>query len=187
MPHRLTALPVVLCLGLAACGAPPRYLLDPPPSTLRLSSAADTILLREVSLPDYAANPEITLQEGGGAVTEARRAQWADLPPRAVTLALAERMDAILSGTVAPDPWPLSGYAEAEVDVRVTRMLAGADGVFRLDGQYYVRSEGPRRGPPSAPFAISVPMAGREPAQIAAAQSAAVGQLAEIIARSMGR
>ena len=176
-----------LTLALAACGNAPRYLIDPPAPQQRLTTAAQTIMLRDVSLPEYAAASEIALQGEDGAVKNARRALWADLPERSLTLALARQLDAALSATVAAEPWPLSGLPDAEIEVRVQQSLAGADNIFRLEGQYYVRAEGVSVGPASAPFAIAVPMAGTDPQDIAAAQSAAIAQLATIIARGVGR
>ena len=178
---------LILSLALAACGNAPRYLIDPPAPQLRLTTQAQTIMLRDVSLPEYAAASEIAVQEEGGAVRNARRALWADLPERSTTLALSRQLDAALSATVAAEPWPLAGLPDAEIEVRVEQSLAGADSIFRLQGQYYVRAEEVSVGPASAPFAIAVPMAGTDPQDIAAAQSSAIAQLAEIIARGVGR
>lgn len=188
MARPFSLLPFGLALALAACGGnAPRYLIDPPAPQLRLTTAARTIMLRDVSLPEYAAASEMAVQEEGGAVKNAPRALWADLPERSVTLALARQLDAALSATVAAEPWPLTGLPDAEVEVRVEQSLAGADNVFRLQGQYYVRADEVSVGPASAPFAISVPMAGTAPADIANAQSAAIAELAAVIARGIGR
>lgn len=188
MARPITLLTLSLSLSLAACaGNAPRYLIDAPAPQHRLNTAARTIMLRDVSLPEYAAASEIARQEEGGAVKNARRAFWADLPQRSLTLALARQLDAALSATVAAEPWPLSGLPDAEIEVRVEQSLAGADNIFRLEGQYYVRADEVAVGPASAPFAIAVPMAGTDPRDIARAQSDALVQLATIIARSIGR
>lgn len=189
MAKAKTTLAVMLLglpLALAACGTGPRYPVEPPAPVLRLNSAAQTIMVNEVSLPDYAAAPQITHGKAG-AIVEIRRAQWADDPARGVTQALAHQLDTILSGTVASDPWPLPGLPDAEITVRVTDALAGADNVYRFAGSYYVGSDVVRAGPASAPFDIRVPMASARPAEVARAQSAAVAKLAEQIARGMGR
>jgi len=180
-------LSVCLVTALASCGTPAAYQMQPQPVTQRLNTAAGTIMVREVSLPDYATDDSMARQDAGGAVQIMSRVRWADLQPRAVTLALSRQLNAGLSATVAPEPWPLSGLPDGEVDVRVDRIVAGADGLFHLDGIYYVRAEGVSLGAPSRDFAISVPLPGDTPAQIAAAQSAAVSQLALEIARSVAR
>jgi uncharacterized lipoprotein YmbA len=174
-------------VALAGCGASPRYLIEPPAPTVSVRTAAQSIMLRDVSLPDYASADKISVQDADGSVREVKSALWADLPPRAVTLALARQLDTALSATVAAAPWPLAGLPDAEIEVRVERNLAGADGQFRLAGTFYVLSEIGRLGPESSGFDIAVPLAGTSPAQIAAAQSQALAKLAETIARSVGR
>lgn len=177
--------PLALTALLAACGTGPGYLMTLPPVQQQVSTPARTIMLREVSMPDYAADDYMATQAADGSVELLGRARWGDLQPRAVTLALARQLDRTLDATVAPEPWPLSGLPDGEVDIRVDRILAGADNVFHLDGIFYVRAEGVRLGAPSRDFAIAVPMAGTAPAQIAAAQSAALAQLAALIAGSV--
>lgn len=182
---RLLALPLVL--ALAACGTPPAYEMQTSASATRATTAARTIMVREVSMPDYATDDAMAQQDGSGAVTILRRVRWADLQPRAVTLALSRQLNDTLTATVAPEPWPLSGLPDGEVDVRIERILAGSDNVFRLNGVYYVRAEGVNLGAPSRNFAIAVPMTGTGPADIAAAQSEAITRLAQDIARSVAR
>lgn len=180
-------LSLCLVMAIASCGTPAAYQLQTQPVAQRLSTPARTIMVREVSMPDYATDDSMARQDAGGAVQIMSRVRWADLQPRAVTLALARQLNAGLSATVAPEPWPLSGLPDGEVDVRVDRIVAGADGQFHLDGIYYVRAEGVSLGAPSRDFAVAVPMTGDTPAEIAAAQSAAVAQLAAQIARSVAR
>lgn len=182
---RLAPLPLIALL--AACGTGPGYMMQLPASQSRISTPARTIMLREVSMPDYAADDYMAVQSADGSVELLRRARWADLQPRAVTLALARQLDRTLDATVAPEPWPLSGLPDGEIDIRVDRILAGPDGQFRLEGIFYVRAEGVSLGAPSRDFAIAVPLVGTAPAQIAAAQSAALAQLASVIAASVGR
>ncbi|WP_128254017.1 PqiC family protein [Falsirhodobacter deserti] len=180
-------LPLLLVAALAACGTSPAYQLQTQPVAQKLTTNARSIMVREVSMPDYATDDEMARQDASGAVQVMSRVRWADLQPRAVTLALARQLNAGLSATVAPEPWPLSGLPDGEIDVRVDRILAAADGNFHLDGIYYVRAEGVQLGATSRDFAITVPLEGEDPAQIAAAQSAAVAQLAAQIARSVSR
>ncbi|MCJ8139805.1 PqiC family protein [Falsirhodobacter halotolerans] len=185
MMRHLFALP--LLLALAACGTPPAWEMQTGASATRVTTAARSIMVREVSMPDYAADDAMARQDANGAVSVLNRVRWADVQPRAVTLALARQLNDSLSATVAPEPWPLAGLPDGEVDVRIERILAGSDRVFRLNGVFYVRAEGVNLGASSRNFAIAVPMAGTEPADIAAAQSQAVARLAQDIARSVAR
>ena len=61
--------------------------------------------------------------------------------------------------------------------------MAQADGVVRLTGSYYVTPAMAEGRDIVRRFDLSVPLAGEGPAAIAAAQSQAVAQLAEQIAR----
>ncbi|MEI4487253.1 PqiC family protein [Frigidibacter sp. MR17.14] len=171
-------------LVLAGCN-PPRYTFEPPPSGLRLTSATRSVLVRDVSLPEYASAIEVAVATGDGAVKNAGSALWADQPTRGVSVALARQLDMILSATVSSEPWPLGGLAETEVSVRMSKALGGADGIYRLEGQYYIYSE--RGTGQSDRFAIAEPMGGTDAGDIAAAQSRAIGALAEQIARRLGR
>ncbi|MEI4470345.1 PqiC family protein [Frigidibacter sp. MR17.24] len=176
---------LALASALAACTNPPRYTTEPPPSALRVQTAARTVLVRDVSLPEYASSVEMAVEHDGGAVKNAGSALWADEPVRGFSVALAKALNTIASATVASEPWPLQGLPDAEVSVRVARGLAGADGIYRLEGQYFILSEIGRGG--ATTFAIAVPTGGNSAERIATAQSAALGQLAEQIARSLGR
>ncbi len=79
------------------------------------------------------------------------------------------------------------GLPDVSVDVRVERMLGGADGTFELNGQFFVASEGGRLGDTTHSFEISQPMADATLPSLARAQSAALLQLSEQIARTLGR
>ncbi len=81
---------------LAACSNPPRYTLDPPVPAARMAARAQTIVVRDVSLPEYAAAPEMALQGADGQVTNAGSALWADDPVRGWTNALSRQLDAML-------------------------------------------------------------------------------------------
>ena len=144
-------------------------------------------MVRTVSLPTYAAAEEFSVQTPDGLITANDDLLWADAPERAVTLQLAAQIDDILSATVGPEPWPFAGLPDAAVDVRVADMLAGADGTYRLSGQFYVGGDGRDYRNSATTFDIVVPIADLTPATVVAAQGDAVRQLAETIARQLGR
>jgi uncharacterized lipoprotein YmbA len=112
---------------------------------------------------------------------------WADDPQRAVTLALTSGLSNILNTDVGPEPWPFVGLPDVSIDVRVARMLAGADGAFHLSGQFYVGGDGIDFRNSADSFDISVPMADQSLTSIATAQAAALSLLSEQIARKLGR
>jgi len=144
-------------------------------------------MLRTVSLPTYAAAEEIAIEVAPGIIGTDADILWADDPERAVTLAMTQQLDDILSATVGPDPWPFAGLPDVAVDVRVAQMLAGSDGNFRFSGQYFVGGDGIDFRNSSHRFDISEPLLGEGAQAIAAAQARSILKLSEEIARRLGR
>lgn len=197
-------------LMVAGCGADP--VLFATPSTLTAAPGADpggrigvayrSIEVRQASLPTYAEGETIYLEGAGGTLVPAEDAEWADAPSRAITLDLASVLGAVTGARVAAEPWPYDGEAQGRVEVRFTRLAAGADGRFRVSGQYHVADlrvdeltdeeidAGKSPRPPSdrsGRFEVAVPYdpAGGATA-IAEARSRAVRDLArEIASRGM--
>lgn len=178
-------LPLVFLL--AACAGPdePRFLIEPMPSAEKLRVKVGTIEVRDASLPAYAADPEVLAEGQDGALYPVGESLWADDPVRGFTMALVSDLSDQTTATVAGEPWPLTEDAHARLDVRVTQIFAQADGEFALTGQFAVASpdevirEFVRR------FDIRVPIQGEGSAAIAAAQSAAIGELARLVSRAL--
>jgi len=185
MIARLTA----LCfLGLAACTPlADRVAISPLPSSLELRPLVSSVMIRTASLPTYAAVEEIPLETAGGRIAVREDVLWADDPERAVTLILTRTVSDILDTDVGPDPWPFVGLPDVSVDVRVERMLGSTNGSFDLFGQFYVAGEGRRFRDSVNSFAITVAMPDPSLTGIADAQAAALLQLSEQIARTLGR
>jgi len=172
--------------ALAACSNPEktaRYTIDPPVATQRLPDRLGMAELREVSLPQYASGQEIAWQGADGALHSTPKTIWADDPPRAVTLALARQISVLSGARVIAEPWPLADGPQRRIEVRVEQFMAQADGVVRLSGSYYVTPAMAEGRDIVRRFDLNVPLTGEGPAAIAAAQSQAVAQLAEQIAR----
>ncbi len=180
---------VALALVLAGCSGPPlaQYLIDPPASSLRLQPLVASVEIRDVSLPRYAAADEISLRGPDGAVRAIRGSAWADVPQRTVTRTLASNIGTILDNRVAAEPWPFAEPPAVEVTVLVDRMLAGADGIFRLTGQYAVAPRDAAISDRSGRFDIAKPIQADSLNAIAAANGAALVELSEIIARRLAR
>ena len=172
-------------LLLAACGADPVLFATPEvAATQRIGIAYRTVEVRDVTLPLYAENEEILIEGAGGALVPLEGVSWADDPQRAVTLELSEALGRLTGARVAAEPWPYDSFPDAFVAVRVSRFAAGADGVFRISGQWHAGGrDGVRER--SGAFAASAPYdpEGGAPA-IAAARALAVNDLATQIARS---
>ena len=174
--------------AMAACSAPAdRLALTAAPSALELRPLVRSAMVRTVSLPTYAAAEELAVEGPSGLISSNESVLWADDPQRAVTLTIADTVGDILNTDVGPDPWPFVGLPDVAIDVRVTQMLAGADGVFRLSGQFFVGGDGIDFPNSAHRFAISQPMADQELSSIANAQAAALLVLSEDIARKLAR
>ena len=178
---RIAALGLVAML--AACASETRFASPVVPPDARVSSSFPSLEVAAVTLPSYADAEDIYVRGADGAISPAGTL-WADLPARAITLQLARDLGTITNVTVAPEPWPFRPFPAARVDVRFEEMLATAEGVFRLSGQYFVAPEAGGRAA-SGQFAIEEPIVGgaASAAAIAEARGRAVARLAETIAR----
>src|SRR6056297_1453767 len=76
------ALPLVLVL--AACGQTQFFAPLPSVSELRLNVRPDTVMINEASIPEYAINQEIPIQQPDGSLLADTDKLWADLPDRAL-------------------------------------------------------------------------------------------------------
>lgn len=172
-------------LGLSACSNPlstGRYLIDPPDPAGKVANRLGTAELLDVSLPDYARGDEVAFQDKDGSIRSTPKQLWADTPARAFTVTLARAASEVSGATVIPEPWPLAEPPRRRIRVDVEKALAGRDGIYRLAGRYYVSDERGGGSNQARGFAFAVPVAEAGPGGIAAAQSAAIAQLARQMA-----
>lgn len=176
---------IVICLLLGACSAKNTalYLMDPPALTVHLPDRLGRVEVRDVVLPQYASAPEITVQGPDGALRPHADQLWAETPGHAVTQVLADQISALSGATAVAEPWPLSSGPDRRLEVRIERMLAGADGQFRLKGQYFISPASGEGRDIARRFDLAVPLAGSGAAAIAQAQALALQQLAGRIAQ----
>lgn len=183
--------PIFSAFGLSlliACSGPINRLdMSPVSSELQIRSAVSSVMLRDVSLPTYAAAEEIAQEVAPGIIESSADILWADDPARAVTLAMTRHLDGILSATVGPDPWPFVGLPDVAVEVQVSEMVARADGTFHFSGQYYLGGDGIDYPNSSRRFDYSIPLSGEGIDAVALAQGQAILALSEDIARKLGR
>lgn len=168
---------------LVACGAAPQRFgapLAPPGERIGISVAL--LEVRQVTLPSYALDEEIWVETADGALTADAGLLWADEPQRGVTQELVRQLGRITGARVAGEPWPFESLPQARLEVRVDEFLAGADGRFRIAGQYFsvALTAGRDR---AADFSVSAPIApDGGAAGIARARAVAVRDLARLIA-----
>lgn len=173
-----------MCLTLAACtGTPDRFAVNPPAVTDSVRIAFQSVEVRDVSLPAYAAADEISVQEGDGTLVTNDGVLWADAPERAVALELAGNLAKLSRARVASEPWPFEAFPDARLEVRFESLVAGADGQFRTSGQYFVGvADGGRER--SGLFALTSPYDPEGgPQAIAQARGQIILDLASLIAK----
>lgn len=170
--------------ALAGCSAPADlYSVSAPETATQVSIAFNTLEVRDVSLPAYAAADEIAVEAAGGIVLTDSSVRWADNPERAVALELTRHLVQISGKRIASEPWPFEDYPDAALEVRFERLVARTDGTFHASGQYFVSSED-ESNDDFGLFDLSVPYnLDGGPAAIAAARGQLVLDLAELIAR----
>jgi uncharacterized lipoprotein YmbA len=195
MMERLTlrAVLAATCLALGACAGPITQVAVPPVDTdLRLRPIIGSLELRDLSLPRYAAADDVVRAGADGGIGAVQGAVWADVPERALTLRLADALERITGARVAAEPWPFAEPPAATATVRVSDALgqpgtADAPGRFVMRGSYAIAPVAADLSDRAGRFEIAVPLTGDGPQAVAAAQSAALGELAETLARRIAR
>ncbi len=179
---------LTLTLALAACGDnKSRFLINTVESSAQTRLSVGSIEVRDVSLPAYASASDIVVEQADGALKPVSKAIWADDPVRGVTGALARSLAAKSTATVSAEPWPLADSPAARLEVRVDQMVAGADGNFRLTGQFALSSPQGQIRDSLTRFAVSVPLADTSAGAVAASTGQAIDTLADEVLRKLRR
>lgn len=189
MTIRIPVALALAALALSACSNPEqtgRFLIDPPSAGTQLPNRLGSAELKDVSLPDYAADQEVMWQTADGAVRSTPDNLWADNPQRAFTQTLARAISDASGATVIAEPWPLAEPPQRGLEVRVEKALAQADGTYRLTGRYFVSDAEGGGANHARSFDIAVPLASDQPSAVAAALSQAIADLAQQIATLSG-
>lgn len=190
MTLRIAALTLVAALTLISCGdTNARFPIatDIAATAPKVRVAVRTIEVRDVSLPAYAAASEIVVEQEGGALFVVPKAIWADDPVRGVTGALSRSLDLRSTASVASEPWPLAEPADARLEVRIDRMVAKADGMFELSGQFAIAAPDGAIRESVERFDVSAPMADSTPAAVAQATGVAIDALVDVIIKKLHR
>ena len=184
----LRLVPLVLILLLPACGdKSARFLIAPVATAEKVSVRVSSIEVLDVSLPTYAAASEILVQSADGSLKPEKNAIWADDPVRGVTQAIARDLDTRTTATAAVEPWPLDASPDVQLSIRVERMVARADGLFELTGQYAVAARASDITEFVERFSITTPLGGTGPGSVANATGTALSTLGGQIAARLKR
>ncbi|MEM7721125.1 MAG: PqiC family protein [Pseudomonadota bacterium] len=180
---RAATLLIVAVLTIAGCAANPARLSVPPePSAVSERVSARSVLVGDISLPEYANAPEVVRETEDGLIETLPGVIWADVPQDAMANAIVRNLSQTTGVSVARAPWPLSSFPHAEVTIRVERMLLEVGGQLDLSGQFAIRRDGGAGSERIRTFDLTVPVAGAELTDIADAHATAWRALAEQIA-----
>jgi uncharacterized protein len=168
---------------VASCTStsPSLYTLEPPPGPVR-RGAPRVIELRSIGLARYLERSQIVRSSEHFRLDVIPNDWWGEpldtMIGRTLAHALTQRLPGstvyVESGAISPEP-------DATVQVNVQRLDQDASGAVRLVAQFaVVRRAGDTRG-----ATIEVPVRGATTADLVAAMSEAVGQLADRIAATL--
>jgi len=179
----LVLAPFLLTVGCG--GTPARLAVSPETSELRLRPSARSIVVGDVDLPEYADASEVVRETPEGLIETVGDIIWADAPADALSNALVRNLSEITGASVASAPWPLDGFTDAELTVRVARMLGRVHNHLPTTGHVAVRRENGPWAERLRSFDIRVPVVGEGLLALADAHAVAWRQLAEEIAPNL--
>jgi uncharacterized lipoprotein YmbA len=184
MRYCFVFLPLLLLAGCLG-SSPDRFLVETTASTEKVRTDARTISITKISLPTYATEAGIFVQNQAGAIVAISKADWADDTERAMRLFLVRNLAEISGAEVASDPWPLGGIPEAEIRIDVEQMLVDSSGVMRLSGQFSIRRDVASSRNRIRQFNIAISAKSSDPSNVVEAHGRAWQELAGTIARAM--
>ncbi|HTU55991.1 MAG TPA: PqiC family protein [Acetobacteraceae bacterium] len=191
---KLTRRPVLALLGaglLAGCASPTPtlYSLAPVPGPI-LGARARIILVREVSLARYLERSPIVLSSADYRLDVAPNNWWGEpLAPMVTRVLAADLALRLPASTVLAETIAITVTPDLSVELSVQQFDRDSTGAVVLAAAFAL--PGPRGTPPPETFRTSIMpatrgLAGGGAAQVGAqvaAMSAALGQLADVIAR----
>jgi hypothetical protein len=179
---RRTLLPAAACL-VASCASPnPNlYTLEPPPGPVRRGGPR-VIELRSIGLARYLERSQIVRSSENFRLDVIPNDWWGEpldaMIGRTLARALAQRLP---GSTVYVENGAISAEPDATVQVNVQRLDQAAGGAIRLAAQFAVV----RRSSDTRGVTIEVPVRGSTTADLVAAMSEAIGQLADRIVAAL--
>lgn len=166
---------------LAACGTTDRIAVKPPVISETVRIGFNSVEVKEVSLPSYAAADELATQAPDGMLLTSK-ILWADAPERAISLELSRNLARLTGARIAARPWPFEENASATLDVRFVELVAGTDGRYSATGQYFVGVVEGRERDGLFDLSVAYDPEGA-PASIAQARGQIILDLARFLAR----
>jgi uncharacterized protein len=181
MPRRAFAVSLAGALAACASSSPTLYTLAPPLGPVRRGGPR-TVELRTNAIARYLERSQIVRSSENYRLDVLPNDWWGEPLDAMIGRVLAQALSQRLGGsTVYPENGAISTEPGATVQVNIQRFDQGTDGSLHLLAQYAVV----RRGSDARQVTLSTPVSGSAPAELVAAMSAAIGQLADRIAASL--
>lgn len=178
----------ILGLALLACSGPSDlYLLPEQPVTTHLNTAARSVVVEIIDLPDYAKDSDVAIHGTDGILSTDKTGLWADSPERALTGLLASNLDYGLSAHVSAAPYPFQTSPDIQVEVKVAQLYGALEGTLVFSGQYFLTSPAGGSLERAGRFSYTVPVAGPSVSDLALAQSKAIAKLAADVAQRISK
>lgn len=177
------SLAVALAGAVVSCASPTPalYTLAPPPGPVRRGGPR-TIELRTIGLARYLERSQIVRSSENYRLDLLPNDWWGEPLDAMIGRVLAQGLAQRLGGaTVYQENGAISAEPGATVQVNIVRLDQAAGGAIVLNAQYAIL----RHGATTHDVALTVPGQGSAPADLVAAMSVAIGQLADRIAASL--
>lgn len=180
--RRVFTMSAVGLLASCASPSPALYTLDPPPGAVR-RGGPKTVELRTVGIARYLERSQIVRSSENYRLDVLPNDWWGEpldaMLGRVLSQALSQRLGGAL---VYVENGAISAEPGATVQINVRRMDQTSSGAVVLVAQYAIQ----RKAPETREVTLPVPARGSAPADLVAAMSVAIGQLADRIAAGLG-
>ncbi|HVX47098.1 MAG TPA: PqiC family protein [Mycobacteriales bacterium] len=184
---RLSRRALLTTLAVSACTSPDPayYALAPVPGRTR-AGGPRSVKLRRIALAGYLDRETIIRGRAGYRLETAANQRWGESLGEMIGRTLAEDLTQRLPGsTVFTEMSSISAEGDATVEIDIQRFDAGPDGSVLLVAQIAIERKGARTASVRRPVRLSSPAAASDTDSLVAAMSAAVGQLADVIAAEL--
>lgn len=189
VPWCLVVLAVLTLVGGCASSPPAHFYVLTPVANEAPARVSQLILgVGPIRLPAYLDQPQMVKRVTPNRVDVEELERWGGPLEREVTRVLAQNLTRLLgTARVVSHPWEGAIPVDVQIIAEVRRFDAGADGAVHLDAVWSLFEGEGRRLLYMTQASLSVPVSGADFDAIVQAQSQALGELSEAIARELVR
>ena len=176
---------IIMALAITGCASAPVALValpSAPAAEMRAAGPGASLLLRELTIPGYLDSFPVVVGRDGSALVVSKNTEWAERPAvgvaRVLRDALSQRLDAERVLVAGERRIP-------DVDLTVELLALDPQGTaLHLDARWFFSCTA-ARGSRAGRSQVHVPLASATPAAVAAATTAALARLADLLIDAM--